>query len=633
MEVPQAFFLPVEPSYTAAARSQSSQSTYTYKSTMHRRSPGPRERPVEGANPEVDDFAAPDPLQAPQQIRLPLRPLPRISFAGSCAAIPFASFLYVAAALASGGALTAAFLLVNDPRAVTIAAVTIALSSMALLGSLIALLWSLQNRDTNAERLWSALLAGDYDTEEVFADGSFRGTVYTLRTPGVRFLMGDDLVSGSRLFVRPWAAELYDRVMLHRIARAGFRFSGALIRGTPGTGKSWWLQYCMLRLARDRPSQAVLFESVQLDTAWLLQPGGGVKAYKSYAKQGPGFYALQALDDPETTFLFDPYGSRSVEPTSYSAFCIVASSPNPGNYKGFGKNPGVAHFYAPGWELDDLLAFRPFAAPQLSPEEIVNRFEHLGGVSRAVFALDRSVFENDLIAAAQSETLESLFRTVSRREPVGRNAPSHKLLHRLVEVAGERAYKDYSMVFASKWAANLVMERHITDEHDTLVAVATGARDLGKQLRGRAYKAVCRGQLQAMRYLDLSELPTRQARQIRTSDYDAITQPVDPNEVVDMVTVRRSGVSTGPILLLFNFTIDRQHGIKSKRLNDLVGGLLVRYADRLAVGAVAQVLYVWVVPRDVAPLFTLQCKTPATGPNIDQRVCQMLQVLDPRASF
>jgi len=239
------------------------------------------------------------------------------------------------------------------------------------------------------------------------------------------------------------------------------------------------------------------------------------------------------------------------------------------------------------------------------------------------------------VAAAQSETLDSLFRTLNRVEPVGRDAPSHKLLHHLVEVTGSRAYKDYTMVFASKWVAEMVMRRRMLDERDNLIAVASGARDLGNQLRGRAYETVCRGQLQELRSLDLLELPSRQIHRINSSSYDTISQPINSNEVVDMVAVRKSGVTGRPTLLLFNFTVDLQHGIKSKRLNALVRELLEHHVDRAAAGwgAIgAQVVYVWVVPSGIEPSFALQRKSRATGPEIDKRVRQMLIVLDPQAT-
>jgi hypothetical protein len=520
------------------------------------------------------------------------------------------------------------------------------------IGDSTALGCSIAHRDTNAEKLWQALLGRDYDVTEVMCDGTSRGTLYKLRSPGVRFLMGDSSSASHCLFVRPWADAVYRLSMQHRTSMSNRPFSGVLLRGTPGIGKSWWLQFVLLCLARDSSSHAVFFESVEQDAAWLLQPNGCVELFKFHRSRGLSNSANDALADPDTTYLFDPCGERSVEPTAVQAFRVVASSPDPRNYKQFAKNlEGVTRF-----KLDDLLAFAPSAAPSLSVDEVTNRFHHYGGVSRPVYARDRGIVDKELGAAIESETLDSLFMVLSKREPVGSNAPSHKLLHHLVFTSGANAYIDYSMVFASAWVGRAVMERRMVAERDELVKVASGARDLGGVLRGRAYEAVTRSQLQGLtnffvRNLSYVGHDAVSGYSICVQDYEPIHQPTDPNEVVDMVAHCLGADNSLPTLLLFNCTVDLQHGAKSKPLNAYIKLLLqnsfvrgrgneraatataasLTHAPRSAATTAARVMYVWVVPSDIAPHFKLQRKSPASGPNFDARLEQVLLVLDPRA--
>jgi hypothetical protein len=250
-------------------------------------------------------------------------------------------------------------------------------------------------RDENAENLWQALRNKEYDVTDVKFDDVTRGTLYKLRSPGVHFLMGDSSSASNCLFVRPWADAVYNLATRHRTEMSGMPFCGALVRGTPGIGKSWWLQFVLLCLARDHPAHPVFLESVEQDAAWLLLPNGTVDLSKFHRSRGLNASAYGVLNNHETTYLFDPCGDRSVEPTAVPAFRVVASSPNRGNYKQFAKNlNGVTQFFAPTWELDELLAFAPFAASSLSVDEIKSRFQHYGGVSRAVYARDRGVFDS-----------------------------------------------------------------------------------------------------------------------------------------------------------------------------------------------------------------------------------------------
>jgi hypothetical protein len=78
--------------------------------------------------------------------------------------------------------------------------------------------------------------------------------------------------------------------------------------------------------------------------------------------------------------------------------------------------------------------------------------------------------EGSLTASAiENASLDSLFLALSKREPVSSNAPTHKLLHHLVDTSGGTAYKYYTMVFASTWVGRAVMERRMVAERDEVV--------------------------------------------------------------------------------------------------------------------------------------------------------------------
>ena len=143
------------------------------------------------------------------------------------------------------------------------------------------------------------------------------------------------------MFVRKCWEQLFE-IVVEQMSR-GVEGNGVVITGNPGIGKSWFLNYVMMRLARDTKHRhrAVVYESVAYGLIWTLEPSGAVRKMDWRRRS-----VVKLLYDSSTVYLFDPAGNTgdSREPQRCDAFTVVTASPNPVHYKDFKKHskvPGI----------------------------------------------------------------------------------------------------------------------------------------------------------------------------------------------------------------------------------------------------------------------------------------------------
>ena len=95
-----------------------------------------------------------------------------------------------------------------------------------------------------------------------------------------------------------------------------------------------------------------------------------------------------ALQDPSTVYIVDPTsvgGSRVGSPADVIARTVVIAPPNSDHYKDFKKRrPSPLSLYLEHWTLEELLAARPYISPDVTEQEVVERWLQQGGNPRVV---------------------------------------------------------------------------------------------------------------------------------------------------------------------------------------------------------------------------------------------------------
>ncbi len=90
-----------------------------------------------------------------------------------------------------------------------------------------------------------------------------------------------------------------------------------------------------------------------------------------------------ALQDSSTVYIVDPTsegGFRVGSPADVIARTVVIAPPNSDHYKDFKKRrPSPLSLYLEHWTLEELLAARPYTNPNVTEQEVVERWLQQGG--------------------------------------------------------------------------------------------------------------------------------------------------------------------------------------------------------------------------------------------------------------
>ncbi len=190
--------------------------------------------------------------------------------------------------------------------------------------------------------------------------------------------------SRSELFIRPCTEKIYAKI-LSRLNDTPER--GVVITGNPGIGKSWSLCYFLMVLANEK--RTVVLESADADRMWVFRADGTTSVIRHPRSQD---FDPPELDDPHTVYLFDTAGESPREPLRVDAYTVVASSPNPANFKQFLKRVG-SKLYLPCWSLEDLKCVLGFF-PHITEEVLEERFLRFGGIPRFVLPSPDNYYEH-----------------------------------------------------------------------------------------------------------------------------------------------------------------------------------------------------------------------------------------------
>jgi len=211
-------------------------------------------------------------------------------------------------------------------------------------------------------------------------------------------------LTGAAIFFRKplqevWIRDSYEKLfeVLLKLSCQELPQVGILVTGNPGIGKSFFLLYAMWRFAKLR--KTIVFESAEAGKVYLLKPGQDPIVMEGRCT------IFEELDSETTIFLHDP--KPGVEPLHVNAFTILASSPNPSNYKGFSKRDNSEIFYLPVWTVDEIRSCNAMLTSwNLTDDQLTDGFSKFGGIPR--FLLKQEKYSKALQAAITTCTAHDL---------------------------------------------------------------------------------------------------------------------------------------------------------------------------------------------------------------------------------
>jgi hypothetical protein len=292
--------------------------------------------------------------------------------------------------------------------------------------------------------------------------------VFGLKAPGVFLLQSID-----EIWIRDCYENLFNKILSEY--DQGRPEKGVLITGNPGIGKSMYLFYLLWRFCQ--LGKTVVFELAGHKVAYLFKPGEPPQVATSADK----FPELQLSS---TIFLHDPMPGN--EPIFANAFTVVASSPNPKNFKAFCKRDGSRVFYMPVWREDEVKACNSALKSWKFPkQQISDVFSKFGGIPR--FLKDPLHYETLLMGSIKSCVPEDILHSGDRPDVF--DSFSHKLLHYVVS---EDKFTAKSMNFASDFVFDKIVEEWEKDNDIALeeFVVKSKQKPLLAGARGRAFEIV-----------------------------------------------------------------------------------------------------------------------------------------------
>ena len=231
--------------------------------------------------------------------------------------------------------------------------------------------------------------------------------------------------------------------------RAALVFDGVVLSGTPGVGKSCFLDFALHRLRTD--NESVLYVHGKSGYAFIYKSDGNVEQV-SIADAISGQLAKTVdfilLDPPEGG---DPnfWGYKNLHNTKF----ILAVSPDRNNCQGLRKDASTVDLYMGALlSIDEVEEMRLACYPNVPQRIVEKRYKEFGGVPRLLFKpYDSSL--PDPLQTARKEQNQALLDAVShpRRIDNGSPEPSYQSLwklyhiHPVIKDDGTTDYGDYTI--------------------------------------------------------------------------------------------------------------------------------------------------------------------------------------------
>jgi hypothetical protein len=275
--------------------------------------------------------------------------------------------------------------------------------------------------------------------------------------PGPEWLCGR-LEIGAPLYVRECYSWFYD----FALERKNVGSRGVIFTGTPGIGKSAWLNYALVRFLQD--GFAVLLQRAGLDDFFVFRDGICTHGFTPTLSS-----TLLGLPS-KAVYLFDPDETKTA-PRESRVFTIAATSPQIVHYKWLRKI-GCSMRYFPCWRLDELAEARP----DVSAAVLLERFVKWGGIPRFVFG-DQPSFEAQFRMALPSVDLSLVFKYVISPEISSEDQYSLSQMFVQYRVVGDD-FATVELDFASGWIGQQLLSATAQREYQKLVMHYLEARRL-----------------------------------------------------------------------------------------------------------------------------------------------------------
>eukprot|EP00823_Brevimastigomonas_motovehiculus_P009052 TRINITY_DN8725_c0_g1_i1.p1 TRINITY_DN8725_c0_g1~~TRINITY_DN8725_c0_g1_i1.p1 ORF type:complete len:566 (+),score=78.20 TRINITY_DN8725_c0_g1_i1:75-1772(+) len=153
-------------------------------------------------------------------------------------------------------------------------------------------------------------------------------------------------------------------------------YSGVLLLGSPGIGKSMFNNFLLSQIAQKFPEHTIALDSASFGDSTLV-----------FSENKVYFENRENLEDlPRPLFyLFDSMaGAIKIQPMALrETFAFITSYPNLDNYKAFYKQYMPTQLFMPLWTKEELKAALPYIHVNLTPKELDNHFASVNGIIRS----------------------------------------------------------------------------------------------------------------------------------------------------------------------------------------------------------------------------------------------------------
>eukprot|EP00823_Brevimastigomonas_motovehiculus_P009069 TRINITY_DN8748_c0_g1_i1.p1 TRINITY_DN8748_c0_g1~~TRINITY_DN8748_c0_g1_i1.p1 ORF type:complete len:513 (+),score=72.24 TRINITY_DN8748_c0_g1_i1:128-1666(+) len=297
--------------------------------------------------------------------------------------------------------------------------------------------------------LWRALREKNYTIRNLDA-----GVQMVQLPPGVRWL--SPRVNSDKLFVRKCWRDLWDISCKLRTSRE----QGMLLTGSPGVGKSWFLNYALMRIAASTsPSSVSVVYQVASRPECLVFHRHKNEVTESLPIDEEAKAVLNS--SIQNYYLFDPDDFQARGPMGFPAFTIVTSSPNKKHYSHFMKDcNSTSRRFMPIWRREELKAIFPYLEKAPRVEEVDALYNELNGILRS-YMKARSDVRKQLKEAADECNPEAI-ATSGFFNDTAKEEATHRLL---VYDVQDPEYKTVIVKPVSDSLFNLVLDA--IDNHNS----------------------------------------------------------------------------------------------------------------------------------------------------------------------
>ena len=297
----------------------------------------------------------------------------------------------------------------------------------------------------------------------------------------------------NRLFVRPCYPALFHECQTLFQAH----IQGAFLMGTPGIGKSCFLDYALHCFLQGEGERSVLYLSGPRNKAFIFRSDGSVEEHELAA-------ALRAnMADKVDVVLYDPHETADrTNDVHLSNFrgkpFIVALSPDEKNCKKLRKDTTArARLYMGTFSLQEAEDLRSSCYPHVPQEVLRTRYAAIGGIARHL--IPRLLPSNVDMATREVEEKQSKALNIIAENPLlidaGELASQFKSLWSLyhlqpcITAAGGIDYYDYTIEPCCDDARIRIRDMLMKKDVQDLWNMFEGTNERHGTLRGIRYEA------------------------------------------------------------------------------------------------------------------------------------------------